>query len=71
VICPTCEYEFDPVGGLQCPRCGERISCSGAVCARCDGCASPVERLRRTVADRLHRDGANDDGDPDHDERGE
>ncbi|OYR68399.1 hypothetical protein DJ79_05585 [Halorubrum ezzemoulense] len=53
MICPRCEYEFDPASGLSCPRCGAPASCSGVSCAECGACSSPFERLRRRLAERL------------------
>jgi len=62
VICPECEYEFDPANGLSCPRCGAPASCSGISCAECGACSSPVERLRRRVAERLADERRDNDG---------
>ncbi|WP_297885187.1 hypothetical protein [uncultured Halorubrum sp.] len=63
MICPRCEYEFDPANGLACPRCGAPVSCSGRSCAECGACSSPVERLRRRLAERLAGErGSDDDG---------
>lgn len=56
IACPACEYEFDPAGGLKCPRCGATLSCSGVSCAQCNACTGAFDRLRRTLTDRL-RDG--------------
>jgi len=53
VKCPTCDYEFEPAGDLQCPRCGAMLSCSTTACAECDACSGIVEQLRRSAADRL------------------
>ncbi|CCQ33707.1 hypothetical protein HLRTI_001200 [Halorhabdus tiamatea SARL4B] len=55
--CPTCEFEFEPTGGLQCPRCGSSVSCSTTTCAECDACSGIVEQLRRKGVDRLRADG--------------
>jgi len=55
--CPTCEYEFDPAGDLQCPRCGSMLSCSATACAECDACSGILEQLRRKGKDRLRADG--------------
>jgi predicted amidophosphoribosyltransferase len=74
VICPACEYEFDPAGGVACPRCGETLSCSGVSCAECDACSGLVDRLRTTVADRFRRENdgrAGDGSDSGRDQRSE
>jgi len=55
VICPACEYEFDPAGGMECPRCGEALSCSGVSCAECDACSGLFDRLRTSVTDQFGR----------------
>lgn len=56
MICPTCEYEFEPTGELQCPRCGGAVSCSAVTCADCDACDGVLEQVRRRAADRLAAD---------------
>lgn len=56
--CPTCGYAFDPsTAGMQCPRCGEGVSCAGTPCAECDACEGILEQLRQTATDRLRADG--------------
>lgn len=63
MICPACEYEFDPAGDLACPRCGEALSCSGVSCAECDACSGLFDRLRTTVVDQFGRaDSPSSDG---------
>jgi len=62
VICPTCGYEFDPAGGLACPRCGTSLSCSSVSCAECGACSGLLDRLRHTVTERLDREERADDG---------
>ena len=64
MICPACAYEFDPAEGLECPRCGETVSCSAVSCAECEACSGVLGRLRNTVTDRLSSadtDAATDD----------
>jgi predicted amidophosphoribosyltransferase len=63
MICPTCGYEFDPAGGLACPRCGTSLSCSDVSCAECGACSGLFDRLRHTVAEQLDGERGNNDGD--------
>lgn len=44
--CPTCDYEFDPTAGLQCPRCGETLECTAVACDECDACSGFLGGLR-------------------------
>ncbi|MFB6124546.1 MAG: hypothetical protein ABEJ59_01140 [Halanaeroarchaeum sp.] len=53
VDCPTCGYELETTNGLQCPRCGNSIGCSTLSCADCDACASPLTRVKKSIADRV------------------
>ncbi|MFC7045157.1 hypothetical protein ACFQH6_06770 [Halobacteriaceae archaeon GCM10025711] len=50
--CPTCDYEFDETNGLQCPRCGEALSCGAVSCGDCNACSGGLfQRLKRSVTD--------------------
>ena len=48
--CPTCSYEFEPEGGLECPRCGDTFSCASLSCGDCGACPSVVASVRTVVA---------------------
>ncbi|MFB6093483.1 MAG: hypothetical protein ABEJ77_00890 [Halanaeroarchaeum sp.] len=53
IDCPTCGYGFETTTGLQCPRCGESISCSTVGCEECQACSNPLSRLTTRIADRV------------------
>ncbi|MFB6153517.1 MAG: hypothetical protein ABEJ27_04620 [Halodesulfurarchaeum sp.] len=57
--CPTCEYDFDPRDGLECPRCGETASCASLSCDECAACPSIVRGIRTTLA-RVREEGDDD-----------
>jgi hypothetical protein len=48
--CPTCEYEFDPAHGLECPRCGDSFSCASLSCGECGACPSLVGDVKTAIA---------------------
>lgn len=48
--CPTCDYEFDPANGLECPRCGDSFSCAALSCGDCGACPTMVGSLRSMYA---------------------
>ncbi|QSG16171.1 hypothetical protein [Halapricum desulfuricans] len=49
MICPSCDFDFDPARGLQCPRCGEAIDCSEIGCANCDACNDVFQQVTRRI----------------------
>ncbi|MFB6352981.1 MAG: hypothetical protein ABEJ92_02745 [Halobacteriales archaeon] len=54
--CPTCGYEFDPAGGLACPRCGSALDCTAVDCGSCGACAGPFARLARQLTSMARRE---------------
>ncbi|MFW5924107.1 MAG: hypothetical protein ACOCSN_02100 [Halanaeroarchaeum sp.] len=53
VDCPTCDYEFETTAGLQCPRCGNAISCSTVGCSECQACSNPLSKLGTRLVSRV------------------
>jgi len=60
--CPTCGFELETANGLQCPRCGDALSCSDFGCSECQGCTGSFRRAGKTLASRLvsRKDGTDD-----------
>ena len=54
VDCPTCGYTFETATGLQCPRCGDAISCSSVGCSECDACSSPLSMIGTRIASKVN-----------------
>jgi len=61
VDCPTCGYAFETTSGLQCPRCGESISCSSVGCEECQACSNPLSKLGKQLASHVSRSDERDE----------
>lgn len=66
IDCPTCGYEYETTAGLQCPRCGDSLSCDSVGCSECQACSNPLTRLGKTLASRVSV-GRTDEGSPESD----
>lgn len=64
VDCPTCDYEFETATGLECPRCGDAISCSSIGCEECEACSNPLSQLGTKVVSRISLSREADDSSP-------